>query len=92
MANIKKSNVITFVFATQGGPDLRGADQGPRTTVNKLWRREMYMAFFLKVKADAVTKYGSWKLVNRGEAFSLLTQGRDYIYMYIYTHIIAASG
>ena len=72
MASIKKSIEIPIVFATQGGPDLRGPDQGPRTTVNKLWLREVYMAFYLKVKADAVTKYGSWKLVNRGGGFLLI--------------------
>ena len=60
MANVKKSIVTTLVFATHGGPDLRGPDQGPRTTPNKFWRREVYMAFYLKVVADALTEYGSW--------------------------------
>ena len=55
MASIKKSIVITIVFATQGGPDLRGPGQGPRATINKLWGLEVYMAFFSKVKADALS-------------------------------------
>ena len=59
MASTKKNIVIAIVFATQWGPYLRGPDRGPRTTLNRLWLREVHMASYSNMSSESATEYGS---------------------------------
>ena len=46
-------------FCNPRGPRPQNSRPGLQDKVNKLWRREVHLAFFLKVKAESVTEYGS---------------------------------